>query len=552
MASTTSSVGSCMPSQQGESPKSSSTSVIFAPLANNYYTHSLFLGIFLINFEVTIVSTAIVSITNDLNDFAESSWIITAYLITYIGKKPTRPLTHIILRGFFNSSITTSWSGDLGKVERFAGAQVNMCHGDFHLHSLLGGMRSSPDNGSAGIGGSGMYAISMVMIYELVPPPKYPLYTASAIALVALANAIGPVFGGLITERATWRWVFLLNTPTGVVSGTLLLLAVPADFPNQGRTEPRKQPSFKEVDFIGALLMLSALALVITGLERAASLLTWTTADALGPLCASALALIAFLACQYWHASRPRSLIEPVFPWRFCQNRVVMGLILASFMSGAVSITFVFQLPLRYQTAAGSSPLQAGLKLLPFSLSGPVGSIVAAGLSKKLRVPPIFLMLLGSIMQIIGIVFASRGPPRNPNWSGLYGLEVVVGLGFGFCLGAATLVTPFIFEKRDLAVGTAATVQFRFLGGGVVVSIVTAVGNSWIKNALSKSLTPLQILAIFRSTEVINTLPASLQTVVREDFVESFNLQMRIVLGFSVAGVLTTLLMWQRVQVRVQ
>lgn len=56
-----------------------------------------------------------------------------------------------------------------------------------------------------------MYAISMVMIYELVPPSKYPLYTAAAIGLVALANAVGPVFGGLITERSTWRWVFLLK-----------------------------------------------------------------------------------------------------------------------------------------------------------------------------------------------------------------------------------------------------------------------------------------------------------------------------------------------------
>lgn len=74
--------------------------------------------------------------------------------------------------------------------------------------------------------------------------------------------------------------------------------------------------------------MLSALALVITGLEQAASLLSWTTIETLGPLCASAIAWIAFLASQYWHARRTRSLVEPVFPWRFCQDRVVMGLIL--------------------------------------------------------------------------------------------------------------------------------------------------------------------------------------------------------------------------------
>lgn len=62
-----------------------------------------------------------------------------------------------------------------------------------------------------GIGGSGLYSISSVMLYELVPSFKYPLYTASAIALAALGNTMGPIFGGLITKNSTWRWVFLLK-----------------------------------------------------------------------------------------------------------------------------------------------------------------------------------------------------------------------------------------------------------------------------------------------------------------------------------------------------
>lgn len=86
----------------------------------------------------------------------------------------------------------------------------------------------------------------------------------------------------------------------------------------------------------------------------------------------------------------------------------------------------------------------------------------------------------------------------------------------------------------------------------MVVSLVTAVGNSWFKNELSDSLSSQQIFSIFKSTEVINTLPASLQTMVRHDFAESFNLQMRIVLGFAAGGILTTLLMWQKVQINVQ
>ena len=86
----------------------------------------------------------------------------------------------------------------------------------------------------------------------------------------------------------------------------------------------------------------------------------------------------------------------------------------------------------------------------------------------------------------------------------------------------------------------------------MVVSLVTAVGNSWVKNELSGILSSEQIFSIFKSTEVISTLSASLRTMVRHEFAESFNLQMRIVLGFAAGGILTTLLMWRKSQIKVQ
>lgn len=119
-------------------------------------------------------------------------------------------------------------------------------------------------------------------------------------------------------------------------------------------------------------------------------------------------------------------------------------------MFGAISITFIFQLPIRYQNVQALNSLQAGLRLLPFSLSGPIGSILAAGLCKSLRIPPIYVMIIGSLLQVLGVIFASRISTTDSNWSGLYGLEVLIGIGFGFCLGGATLLIPFVFEKEDL------------------------------------------------------------------------------------------------------
>ena len=99
--------------------------------------------------------------------------------------------------------------------------------------------------------------------------------------------------------------------------------------------------------------------------------------------------------------------------------------------------------------------------------------------------------------------------------------------------------------------GSAAVVQFRFLGGATILSVTTAIGNTRIRNVLSGLLTSEQLLALFRSTETINLLQHDVQNRVRGHFVQSFNLQMRIVLGVAIAAVLSSLLMWQKPQIRV-
>ncbi|KAI1339724.1 putative multidrug resistance protein fnx1 [Xylariaceae sp. FL0016] len=430
---------------------------------------SLAFAIFLVNFEVTIVSTALVSISNDLQNYTRTSWVVTAYLITYsaglviwaklsdiLGRKPSYIATLLLFSTFSGGSRAAQTMIQLIVCRPFQG-----------------------------VGGGGVYAVALVMLYELVPKSKYPLYTAMA----ALANALGPIFGGLIARSSAWRWVFLLNVPSGIIIAIVVFSAVPKDFPYQGLEKAKESPRYREIDFTGALLLLAALALLIAGFEEAASRLDWTTAAALAPICVSAVAWIAFFASQ-WYFTRPNSGVQPVFPWRFCENREVLGLFLNSFFTGAVSITCIIQLPLRYQTTVGASPLQAGIRLLPFVMCGPIGATITAALAKGRKVAPVD----------IGLV----------------------------------------------AVASAVGTQMRFVGSAIVVAIVTAVSNDWIKDDLSVLLSPSQIEDMFRSTDTIYDLPESDQPIVRSAFVTSFNLQMHIVLGFAAASIFSILLMWKK------
>ncbi|KAI1807116.1 putative multidrug resistance protein fnx1 [Daldinia bambusicola] len=493
------------------------------------------LALFLVNLELTIIGTALVSITNDLNDFVKASWVVTVYLITYtsglviwaklsdhVGRKPAYMVSLIIFSAF---------SGGCGAAQTMV--QLIVCRA------------------FQGLGAGGVYAVAIVMLYELKPPDKYAQMASVSAIAAALGNALGPIFGGLISQGSTWRWVFLLNVPSGVIAAAVVFFVVPKDYPYQGLLRRKPQLKLRTLDFTGAFLMLAALALLISGLEQAASKLYWSSATVIAPICVSVVVWVAFFASQ-WYFTRPTSSIKPVFPWRFCQDREMMGLLVNSFMTGSVSITCIIQLPIRYQTSVGASPLQAGVRLIPFVICGPIGVILTAAISKKRRVPPLYSALVASILQMLGLIFMARGPADNPDWAPLYGLEVLAGLGMGISIGIVTLLTPYVAEKRDLAVASAAGTQFRFLGSAFVVSTTTAVGNGWVRDQLSSLLTSSQLDRIFQSTASIYNLPEQLQPVVRSTFVRGFNLEMHITLGFAVASVLSIALMWRRNPIRIE
>lgn len=134
-----------------------------------------------------------------------------------------------------------------------------------------------------------------------------------------------------IREGAEQRpvWLYLTNNnsvPGGLVTMFLLAIAVPKYFPNHSVESKSEPVSIRRVDFLGVSLLLTAMTLHITGLEQAANLYGWTSAKVLVPLLMSAPLWIGFFASQ-WYLAKRREGNEAVFPWRFCTNRVFVGLI---------------------------------------------------------------------------------------------------------------------------------------------------------------------------------------------------------------------------------
>jgi hypothetical protein len=96
------------------------------------------------------------------------------------------------------------------------------------------------------------------------------------------------------------------------------------------------------------------------------------------------------------------------------------------------------------------SPWRAGVRLIPFGIAVPVGAGLVAAICGKRRLPPIYMLLLASVLQILGLVFMSRLRLGHILWNGQYGLQFMTGLGCGLSVGVVTLMTPFVIEKQDL------------------------------------------------------------------------------------------------------
>ncbi|KAH8730006.1 major facilitator superfamily domain-containing protein, partial [Phaeosphaeriaceae sp. PMI808] len=490
--------------------------------------------VFLAQMESTITSTSVITITDDLGGFLKSSWILTAYWLT-------------------SGAFQIIWA----KLSDIVGRKVAMMSAIAIFTIFSGACGGSQTvlqlimfRWVQGIGGCGVLALGQLIFFDLVPPEKYTAYTTLITSVIASSLVTGPLVGGGITLHGQWRWVFLVNAPIGAVALVLLgwLLArpmwnEPAAKLSAGESISRNL--LRRLDIIGTVLLLGSCLLLTTGLQQAALGYNFSSAFVLPLLICSGPFCIAFFGWQ-WFITTRRTQPEPVFPWRFCQNRVRFGSILISWLSGGVVSTCVFQIPQRFMTTNGFSPFDAAVRLLAFGAFVPVGSGVTGALLGRLRIRPCLIIGFGAALQLVGTALLSRNSSEYNIDPSQYAYQILIGLGLGFVMPTLIYVLPHTMEKRDLAVATAAVGQTRMLGGLIAVSIGASITTRYLTSHLAEIVPPQLLGPILERTEAIHLLQDSVAIAAREVFGKAYNLQMNLATGLAAAQLLGTALMWTR------
>ncbi|NIF18742.1 MDR family MFS transporter [Pantoea sp. Cy-639] len=400
---------------------------------------ALLLVMFLAALDQTIVSTALPTIVSDLGGLRWLSWVVTAYLLASTVVVP--------LYGKF---------GDLYGRKRVLQIAIVL----FLLGSVLCGMAQNMTElvllrALQGLGGGGLMVVAMAAIGDVIPPAERGRYQGLFGGVFGLATVVGPLIGGFLVEHLSWRWIFYINLPLGL----LALLVIGSVF------RPHVASVKHVIDYLGAGFLTLTLACVVLITSLGGNLLPW---DSLDILCLSLFALIGLVG--FIHEQRRAA--EPIMPLHLFGHRTFVLAGLIGFIVGVSLFGAVTFLPMYLQVVKNATPTSAGMQMLP--LMG--GLLVVSAITGRLisrwgryRVFPI----LGTLLQAIALALLSRLELDTP--LALMNLYMgLLGAGLGMVMQVLILAVQNSVEPRHMGVATSGATLFRSIGGAIGVSVFGA------------------------------------------------------------------------------
>jgi len=305
-----------------------------------------------------------------------------------------------------------------------------------------------------GVGGAIVTPLTLTLLSAAVPREKRGLALGAWGGIGGLAVAIGPLVGGAIVEGISWQWIFWINVPIGLVLAPLAFF----------RLRESRGPADR-LDLAGLALASAGLLGIVWGLVRGNSV-GWSSPESVGSLVAGAIVLALFVL---WELRAP----APMLPMRFFRNRTfaltnVSSLFMFFGMFGSIFLLIQF-----FQTVQGYSPLQAGLRILPWTAM-PIFIAPIAGAWSD-RIGGQRLMAAGLALQSIGIAWiASISSPSMP-YSAVVTPFFLSGIGMALFFAPVANVVLSSVRPEEEGQASGANNAIRELGGVFGVAVLASI-----------------------------------------------------------------------------
>jgi EmrB/QacA subfamily drug resistance transporter len=402
--------------------------------------------VFLAMLDQTIVGTAMPHIVADLQGFDLITWVSTAYLLTSTVPIPI-----------------------FGKLSDLFGRKPIMLFGIvvFLAGSALCGAAQSMDQLIAfrafqGLGAAALEPMAITIIGDLFPPRERGKWQGVGASSYGLAAIVGPLAGGWITDNASWRWVFYINLPIGILAMLVLIFLMPPLRHKVGQVS---------IDYIGAALLILGTVPLLLGFTLAGNQYAWFSPQVISLFSGAVVILVVFV---FYSAHLESQGKEPIFEPGLIKNSVrIYGVSLLVTVIYSVSLYgTAFAIPLFAQGVLGTSATNSGLILMPFMLTA-VGGGVLSGLALTLTGKYKWVAILGVVIDIVGTLMLVR-LDASSSYTQLLVAMLVLGLGVGSGLAVYTTAVQNVFPNK-IGEASSTLVFFRQLGGTIGLAAMGSV-----------------------------------------------------------------------------
>ena len=420
-------------------PSTDQPNVILSPGRRRVVIAGVMMGMFLAALEATVVGTAMPTIIAKLGGLDHYSWVFSAYLLT--------------------STVTVPVWGRLsdlyGRRPLYLGAVVF-----FLIGSALSGAAQSITHliifrAVQGLGAGGLIPLTMTITGDIYTLKERASMQGLFSGVWGLASILGPLAGGFITDRLSWRWVFYINIPFGLAAAAVVGLTL---------IEPRRVGR-PVIDFAGAMWLMVAVSLLLLVLVESGDPGVW--ANPVMP----ALVVGAIIFTGLFLRTERRAP-EPIVPLSLFKNRVIAVGSITAFMVGAAMFGAITFIPLFVQGTLGGTATEAGMLLMPFLLGWVVMAIVGGRLMFRIGYRP--TILSGLFVLIVSFIILStfgRGTPRIALITDM----AAMGSGMGLVMFALIITMQNAVDRSRLGIATSLNQFSRSIGQTLGVAVMGTV-----------------------------------------------------------------------------